>query len=154
MYYITGVYRTDVTTSKHINLKETDVFEAGHTYELELWLRANDGYKFKTDSDGWIDITATVGGKEAEVVLPGASNAAIITMSYTLDEQPEIMLGDVDGDGSVTIIDATHIQRHLAELKLLDEAQLKRADTLKDGSVSILDATQIQLFVAEIIPGF
>ncbi len=99
MYYINGVYWTDVTTSKHVNLKETDVFEAGHTYEMEVWLRTHDDYKFKTDSDGWIDITATVGGKQAEVILPGAHNAAILTVTYKLNA-PQVVsfvdIGEVD----------------------------------------------------------
>lgn len=151
MYYITGVYWTDVTTSKHISLKETDVFEAGHTYELEIWLRTHDGYKFKTDSDDCIDITATVGGKEAEVVLPGAEIAAIISVTYTLDKQPEIILGDVDNDGKVSVMDATLIQMYKAQMTSLSDDQLKRADTDKDGKASIMDATQIQRLVAQLI---
>ncbi len=154
MYYIDVVYWTDVTTSKHVNLKETDVFEAGHTYEFEVWLRANDGYKFKTDSDGWIDITAAVGGKEAEVVLPGASNAAIITMSYTLDEQSEIMLGDVDGDSKITVMDATTIQYYVAKKATLDSTQQLAADTDKDDKITVMDATTIQFFVAKLITEF
>ncbi len=154
MYYINEVYWTDVTTSEHVNLKETDVFEAGHKYEFEVWLKTHDGYKFKTDSDGWIDITATVGGKDAEVVPPGAEIAAIITVSYTLDEQPEIILGDVDGDKEVSVMDATAIQMYEAQMKDLSNDQLKRGDTDKDGEVSIMDATQIQRFVARLIPKF
>ncbi len=154
MYYINAVYWTDVTTSKHVNLKETDVFEAGHTYELEVWLRTNDGYKFKTDSDGWIDITATVGGKDPEIVPPGAEIAAILTVSYTLDEQPEVILGDVDGDKKVSVMDATEIQMYKAQMKDLSSDQLKRGDTDKDGVVSIMDATQIQRFVARLITEF
>ncbi len=154
MYSISSVYWTDVTTSKHLNLKETDVFEAGHTYELEVWLRTHDGYKFKTDSDGWINITATVGGKKAEVVPPGAEIAAILTVSYTLDEQPEIILGDVDGDTKVSVMDATAIQMYKAQMKDLSSDQLKRGDTDKDSIVSIMDATQIQRFVARLITEF
>ncbi len=148
MYYINGVFWKDTTTNKYI--KETDVFEAGHTYEFEVWLRAHDGYKFNTDSDDWIDITATVSGKEAEVVLPGASNAAMLTVKYELPSG--ILLGDVDGDGKVAIIDATTIQRHLAEISILTEQQLACADTDRDNRISILDATTIQRFLAEIIP--
>ena len=92
-YYINAVYWTDVTTSSHVNLKETDVFEAGHTYELEIWLRANDGYKFKVDSDDWIDITATVGGKNAET--SGNEIAAILTVTYTLNAPQVVSFVDI-----------------------------------------------------------
>ena len=95
MYYINSVYWTDITTSSHFNLKETDVFEAGHTYELEVWLRTHENYKFRTDSDGWINITATVGGKEAEIVGPGAQNAAILTVTYKLNAPQVVSFVDV-----------------------------------------------------------
>ena len=152
-YYINGVFWTDITTSSHKSLKETDVFEAGHTYELEVWLRANDGYKFKMDSDGWIDITATIGGKQAEVIPPGAENTAIISMTYTVADE-EIMLGDVDGDSKITIMDATAIQRYIAKEITLDAQQLLAADTDKNSKVSIMDATLIQRFVAKQITEF
>ena len=58
------------------------------------------------------------------------------------------LLGDVDGDDMVTIIDATYIQRKLASLPnqngFIDEA----SDTDGDGSLSILDATFIQRWLA------
>lgn len=57
------------------------------------------------------------------------------------------ILGDVDGDGDVTIIDATAIQRKLANLpnESYDEAA---ADTDGDGEVTIVDATYIQRYLA------
>ena len=59
-----------------------------------------------------------------------------------------VLLGDVDGDGQVTIVDATWIQRYLAffTLDFFDEAA---ADVDGDGDVSILDATWIQRYLAE-----
>ncbi len=148
-FYINGVYWTDVTTSKHVNLKETDVFEAGHTYELEVWLRANDGYKFKVDSDDWIDISATVGGKQAEAT--GAEIAAILTVTYTLNKQEDFILGDVDMDSDVTVLDATLIQLHLASMKTLSDVQLLAADADKDKEVTVMDATVIQRYIANLI---
>lgn len=61
-------------------------------------------------------------------------------------------LGDVDGDGKVTILDATQIQRHLAQLTTITNDRLECADTDKDGKVTIIDATQIQRFLAKLIP--
>ena len=152
-YYINGVFWTDVTTSSHKSLKETDVFEEGHTYELEVWLRANDGYKFKMDSDDFIDITATIGDKRAEVIPPGAENTAIISVRYTVEDEA-IMLGDVDNDSKISIMDATAIQLHIAKTKILSEDALSRADTDKDSKVSVMDATAIQRYVAKVITEF
>lgn len=94
-YYINLIRWTDVTDTKNPrSLKETDTFEAGHKYEFEVWLRTNDGYKFRVDSDEWIDITATIDTREAEVVLPGAENAAIIRMEFSL--QMSRVISEVD----------------------------------------------------------
>jgi hypothetical protein len=69
----------------------------------------------------------------------------------TPDEpEPTGVLGDVDGDGEVTISDATAIQKHLAKLELLDEAAKQRADADSDGEVAIADATEIQKFLAKL----
>ncbi len=62
------------------------------------------------------------------------------------------ILGDVDGDDKVSIMDATEIQRHIAQLTTISEDRLTCADTDKDGKVSIIDATQIQRFIAQLIP--
>ena len=57
----------------------------------------------------------------------------------------EILLGDADGDGEVTILDATAIQRKLAGLPTAFVEAASDAD--EDGEVSILDATEIQRFL-------
>lgn len=66
---------------------------------------------------------------------------------------PKLLLdyGDADGDGDITIIDATFIQRYLAELTMLSEKNLLAADADADDEVTILDATLIQRYLAELI---
>ncbi len=59
-------------------------------------------------------------------------------------------IGDTDGDNSVTIFDATAIQRHLAELIIIENARLNISDVNQDNVVNILDATAIQRKLAEI----
>ena len=60
------------------------------------------------------------------------------------------LLGDVDNDGSVTVLDATTIQKALASLLTLDEESRKAADVDGDDSMSIIDATAIQKWLASI----
>lgn len=55
--------------------------------------------------------------------------------------------GDSDGDGEVTILDATAIQRVLANLDTRTYIEAA-ADADADGSVTILDATAIQRHIA------
>ena len=59
-----------------------------------------------------------------------------------------ILLADADGDGAITILDATRIQRYLAGLCELTDDQLRAADADEDGDVTILDATVIQRWLA------
>lgn len=76
----------------------------------------------------------------------------IVDPDYVLPEpqpEPEIILGDVDGDGVVDVTDATLIQRYDVKMAKLDDWQLKAADVDGDGEVTILDVTWIQRYIAE-----
>ncbi len=242
-FYINIVYWTDITDSKNkVILKETDTFQSGHEYMLEVWVRAKEYYKFKTDSDGWLDISAFVGGKEAEVILPGTAISAELLVTYTVEDEvvtsatstdpaettestettvteptettettqatdstvtdptettkateptateptetakatettetepakttnttetipgtdssePIVdkgILGDVDGNGKVNIKDATMIQKAVAKIISLTDAEQIRADVNADAKVNIKDATAIQKYVAKIETG-
>ena len=57
-------------------------------------------------------------------------------------------VGDADGDCTVSITDATEIQKYLAGLTTLTGARLKAAE-IDNQEVSINTATQIQLYLAE-----
>ena len=172
-FYINGVYWTDVTDSKnHISMKENHTFVSGHTYELEVWIRANDEYRFRTDSDDCLDISSLVGGKEAEVVLPGSVMSAELRVTFTVGggtdtptdptdnttkpADPEIVgiLGDANVDSDVNIKDATAIQKHIAKLESLTDTGFILADVDASSDVNIKDATAIQKFIAGIDTGF
>ena len=59
------------------------------------------------------------------------------------------LIGDVDGDGAVSIMDATEIQMVLAQMKdWVSVSSHLYADADGDGSVSIMDATEIQMSLA------
>ena len=74
-----------------------------------------------------------------------------IPVKVTDSSTDKTVLGDVDGDGTVNINDATMIQKCVAELITLTPDRLKAADTNGDGVVNINDATQIQKYIAELI---
>ena len=70
---------------------------------------------------------------------------------YPFDVYDYIPLyGDVDGDGKITICDATLIQRDKAKLMQLSTFQQELADVDSDSEVSVLDTTYIQMYLAEI----
>lgn len=61
-------------------------------------------------------------------------------------------VGDADLDGTVSVMDATKIQRAQALLETLSSDQQDAADADLDGTVSVMDATEIQLWCAQLIP--
>ena len=67
---------------------------------------------------------------------------------------PSILWGDVDDDGTVTVLDANCIQRNLAGLTKLDKAAIERGRVTGDSELTILDATCIQRKLAGIIKSF
>lgn len=71
-------------------------------------------------------------------------SVSIVSSSYKI--------GDTNLDGKVNIIDATLIQKHLAQLVTLSDDSLKVADTNKDGKINIIDATLIQKYLAQLVP--
>ena len=62
--------------------------------------------------------------------------------------------GDVDGDGEVTIADATLLQRYFAEYAVADRARIvKCGDANCDGKLNIRDVTAIQRYLADFSTG-
>lgn len=66
----------------------------------------------------------------------------------------DVILGDVDMDGDITVIDATEVQKYVAQLVVFTNDQMTAADVDHDGTISVKDATTIQKFVAHIIDSF
>lgn len=89
-----------------------------------------------------------------------ANTSEVTTGEYTVkiyvdtSVEPDYTLGDVNKDGTIDINDVTLLQKALAELEKLDEAQTLAADVTGDGNLTIDDATTIQKFLAEIIDHF
>ena len=70
------------------------------------------------------------------------------------EEIVPVVIGDINGDNSVDILDATLAQKHSAGKADLTEEQLAVADVNNDKNVDILDATEIQKFAAGKITEF
>ena len=99
-----------------------------------------------------VSMTTVAGGNALETNTDGE-----IAMNYIVVEGSKIgsgerLYGDADMDGSVTVLDATRIQRWLAELAGDDEIDQIAADVTRDG-VDIMDATAIQRYLADFDDG-
>ncbi|MBQ8860635.1 MAG: type I pullulanase [Ruminococcus sp.] len=60
------------------------------------------------------------------------------------------LIGDVDGDDLISVVDATLVQRNVAHKNEFNENQITAADTNKSGDIEILDATNIQRYLASL----
>lgn len=91
--------------------------------------------------------------KPTETQKPSETKPTEIQPTETQPEtKPGItaILGDVDGDGDVSILDATCIQLFLAKEITFNDKEALAADADCDGDISIIDVTEIQMFIAQI----
>ena len=81
------------------------------------------------------------------------SSDTIGNFNTVLNFEPDdtALIGDVDGNGEVSIADATEIQKYLVQYVSFNEEQLKVSDTNGDGKVDIKDVTQIQKYIVQLI---
>lgn len=57
------------------------------------------------------------------------------------------LIGDVNGDGKISLKDSTLIKLHLSGLLEFTDEQLIRADVFKDGNITMRDSTAIRYFL-------
>ena len=66
----------------------------------------------------------------------------------------DVTLGDVNMDGDITVIDATEVQKYVAQLVAFTNDQFTAADVDHDSTITVKDATTIQKFVVNLISNF
>ena len=82
--------------------------------------------------------------------VPCYSSSALPSSWILLDEEyvdGEYAVGDINGDGKITIKDVTYVKLYLAGLIELDEHQLARADFYADGEVTMRDSTALRQYL-------
>ncbi len=107
------------------------------------------GYSFDYDNDDMIKAEGfSIQGYNGTAAEQYANDNGLTFISLG-DKPSGMILGDADNDGEVTILDATVIQRHIAELST-ESYNEAAADADQDGMVTIMDATSIQRHIAEL----
>lgn len=89
------------------------------------------------------DYTATISATDC------AGEYAEKTIDFTVNR---CVIGDVDGNGEVNIIDSTFLQMCLAHIIDDDCLSITTADADRDNNITINDATYIQMYLAN-VPG-
>lgn len=119
-------------------------FKSGTQYTVKIPVSAE--YKWG-DTDA---VTAKVNGKNAEFVKERKSGKFYAYyVVYTFDKTSDILLGDINSDGTVSVNDVTAGQQYLANSITLTEAQIKAADMDGNGIINVNDITALQVFIAE-----
>ena len=123
--------------------EDGEAFEAGKEYTVTFSIVLTDEHKYQFDE--LESFYATVNGKKA-IVSKYADNNYMVYYTFTIPG-PSYIVGDADTEGTITILDATAIQRTLANLPVT-AFDAKAADADEDGDLTILDATAIQRHLA------
>jgi hypothetical protein len=124
-------------------------FKSGTQYTVKIPVKAE--YEWGDIST----VTAKVNGKDAKFVAEykGGKQYAYY-VEYTFDATKDYLLGDVNNDGKVSVLDATEIQKYIAGLVTLSDSQLAAGDVNGDGNLTVTDATQIQKYIVGLITEF
>lgn len=89
--------------------------------------------------------------KAAAVLLSGAM--LLSAAPAVLAAETGRLIGDADTSGEVNTIDATAVQRYVAEMQT-EPFDTVAADVNRDNAVDVIDVTIIQRYLAEYIPDF
>lgn len=65
--------------------------------------------------------------------------------------EPQVTVGDIDGNGKITLKDATLLLQHVNKVATLENSQLAAADISGDGKITLKDATLLLQYVNKII---
>lgn len=90
----------------------------------------------------------TLKTKITSVILTLILTLSIIPIySASAAETQKIVLGDANGDGAISILDATEVQKLIVNDKGMTDTQELTSDVNEDGTTSIMDATAIQKYI-------
>ena len=64
------------------------------------------------------------------------------------------ILGDVNLDGRINVVDANIVRRSVAKYVTLDEIQTILADVNSDGEINVMDANYIRKFAVKLFDEF
>lgn len=95
----------------------------------------------------------TSGSKPFAFSQADSSPISVASINGALSIQ-QLLLGDVNENGTINIVDASLIRRYTVKLVELTETQLLAADVNGDGVVNVLDAHMIRRYIAHLLDAF
>lgn len=174
---VLGVYNVTGPLTVTNGTKDGGFYAGADTFELNctdltgeyslVLLLAGDSAVPTEGNIQYIDQTSVEAGKVTFTLKPkalteGTYNVYISTTdkalkkvaSFKYGEKPDVVLGDVDGDGKIKTTDALPVLQHVSETITLEGNEFVAADVDKDGVIKTTDALLILQYVAENISSF
>lgn len=97
-----------------------------------------------------IEATDVTKGSAAEPTTKPVPSTQPTTAQPATEPSGNAVYGEVNGDGDITIVDATLVQKHVAQLETLSADKQILADVNGDNTISVVDATLIQKYIVHL----
>ena len=97
-----------------------------------------------------IEATDVTKGSEAEPTTKPVPSTQPTTAQPATEPSGNAVYGDVNGDGDITVVDATLVQKHVVQLETLSADKQILADVNGDNTISVVDATLIQKYIVQL----
>ena len=97
-----------------------------------------------------IEATDVTKGSAAEPTTKPVPPTQPTTAQPATDPSGNAVYGDVNGDGDITVVDATLVQKHVVQLETLSADKQILADVDEDNTISVVDATLIQKYIVQL----
>ena len=97
-----------------------------------------------------IEATDVTKGSAAEPTTKPVPSTQPTTAQPATEPSGNAVYGEVNGDGDITIVDATLVQKHVVQLETLSADKQILADVNGDNTISAVDATLIQKYIVQL----
>lgn len=97
-----------------------------------------------------IEATDVTKGSAAEPTTKPVPSTQPTTAQPATEPSGNAVYGELNGDGDITIVDATLVQKHVAQLETLSADKQILADVNGDNTISVVDATLIQKYIVQL----
>lgn len=147
MNSITAYSDIDVNLGTNLFTKSGYLFTGWNIVDDDgYWCVVCDGYE-----DWTVEITEECSKKlfyNNDTVNYKSDNGCNLTAYAQWTSKDSVLIGDVNLDGNVNIVDVTTIQKYVVGSYTFNEVQLYAADVNGDGVVTVVDATELQEMIA------
>ena len=146
-----GFFRVpaDRDYSVSLNTVKADTVSVGvgeyEVYDAETNMMLDTRVTVKATDTVIVSLPALEEGDEGYVMPSDTAYSVTVAPATESD-----ILGDVDMNGEVDIIDATWLQRHIAGFIILSDAALALSDVDGDGEITVMDVSAIQRYTGNL----